>query len=128
VTRADAERLLAGVELHRALGLELVEWGAGEVMFRFEPGPIARGGGYVHGGALVVALDTAACFALIAATGRDCTTVDLRTDFLRPASDPTFLVRGTVLRAGKRLGWADAALTAEDGRLIAGARGTFAPL
>jgi uncharacterized protein (TIGR00369 family) len=126
MTRAEAEDLLAGVELHRALGLELAEWGEGQVLFRFAPGPITRAGSFVHGGALVVALDTAACFALISATGSDCSTVDLRTDFLRPATDPSFLVRGTVLRAGKRLGWADAALTGAAGRLLATARGTFA--
>jgi uncharacterized protein (TIGR00369 family) len=124
--RAEAEELLAQVELHRALGLELAEWGEGEVLFRFAPGAFARAGSVVHGGALVVALDTAACFALISVTGVDCSTVDLRTDFLRPAADPTFLVRASVLRAGKRLGWADATLTGAQGRPLATARGTFA--
>jgi uncharacterized protein (TIGR00369 family) len=126
MTRAEAEALLAEVQLHRALGLELAEWGDGEVLFRFAPGALARSGSFVHGGALVVALDTAACFAVISATGVDCSTVDLRTDFLRPAAEPTFLVRANVLRAGKRLGWADATLTGADGRLLATARGTFA--
>ena len=58
-------------------------------------------------------------------TGHDCSTVDLRTDYLRPAVDPSFDLEGKLRRAGRRLAWADAAVTTLDGRLVATARGVF---
>ncbi len=79
----------------------------------------------MHGGALVTALDVAACFAAIAGIAHDCSTVDLRADFLRPAVDPTFYVDGEMRRSGRRLAWADAVLANRDGRLLATARGVF---
>ena len=127
LTREDAERLLDGCELHSRLGLRLVEWAYGRVSFDFEPPAFARSrdGPAVHGGAIATALDTAACFAAIAAVGVDCTTIDLRTDFLRPAADAALSVRGTLLRAGRRFAWADATLSTLEGTPLATGRGTF---
>lgn len=119
--------MLAGCELHRMLELELEDWGQDAVSFRCKPGAWARdaGSGAVHGGILAAALDTAACFAVIAAVGVDCSTVDLRCDYLRPALEDTFIVRATPLRVGKRFARADATMLTVDERLIAAARGTF---
>lgn len=129
MTIEEAAELLADCELHAALGLELVEWGSDTCSFRFAPPPLARfrgdPTGGVHGGALATALDTAACFAAIAAVGQDCSTIDLRTDFLRPALDSEFTVRGTLLRAGRALAWADSTILTLQGRTIATGRGTF---
>lgn len=127
LSREDAEQLLLECPLHAAIGLELHEWEPGHTRFRFNPPALVRtvDGGLVHGGALVTALDVAACFAAIAQTGHDCSTVDLRTDFLRPALDVAFDVEGTLRRAGRRLAWADATLQTLDGRLLASASGVF---
>jgi uncharacterized protein (TIGR00369 family) len=127
MTKAEAEALLASVELHAALGLSLREWGEGEVTFGFAPPAFARAPGInaVHGGAIATALDTAACFALISAVGVDCSTIDLRTDFLRPAVDDELSVTGSVVRAGRRFGCADATLSTSEGKTLAVARGTF---
>jgi uncharacterized protein (TIGR00369 family) len=127
LTRDDAERLLASSDVHARVGLELGEWGTAEVVLRFRPEAWARdpGSGAVHGGILATALDTAACFAAIAAAGVDCATLDLRCDFLRPAVDEEFLVRGTPLRAGNRIAWADAVVETLEGRVVAAGRGTF---
>lgn len=127
LSREDAVRLLETCPLHAAIGLELVEWAPGRTTFRFDPPALVRTNedGVVHGGALVTALDVAACFAAIAQTGHDCSTVDLRTDFLRPALDPSFQVDGELRRAGRSLAWADATLKTLDGRLVAAARGVF---
>jgi uncharacterized protein (TIGR00369 family) len=125
--REDAERLLAACPLHAAIGLELLDWASGRTRFRFDPPALVRSGdaGLVHGGALITALDVAACFAAIAGVGHDCSTVDLRADFLRPAMDPGFYVEGELRRGGRRLAWADAALQTLEGRLLATARGVF---
>lgn len=126
-TREDAERLFASAPLHAAVGLEVVEWGGDAVALRFAPPPLVRAPetGAVHGGAIATALDTAACFAVIAATGVDCMTVDLRADYLRPALDDEFRVEGRLLRAGRQFAWADATAATLDGRVVATARGTF---
>lgn len=127
MTREEAERLLGSCAIHRDMRLELAEWEHGRVRFALRPPASVRSGDarIVHGGALATALDTAACFAVIAAVGVDCSTVDLRIDFLRPASADELSVTGTLLRAGRRFGWADAAVTTPDGKLVATARGTF---
>ena len=127
LTREDAERMLASLEVHARVGLAFTEWGAEEVVLRFRPDAWTRdpASGGVHGGILATALDTAACFAAIAAAGVDCSTLDLRCDFLRPALDDEFAVRGTPLRVGRRIAWADAAIETLEGRVVAAARGTF---
>jgi uncharacterized protein (TIGR00369 family) len=127
LSREDAEQLLLTCPLHAAIGLELLVWEPGHTKFRFDPPALVRAGepGVVHGGALATALDVASCFAAIAETGHDCSTVDLRTDFLRPAVDASFDLEGRLRRAGRRLAWADATLTTLDGRLVAAARGVF---
>jgi uncharacterized protein (TIGR00369 family) len=128
LSRDEAELLLATCPLHAAIGLELVDWERGRTLFRFTPPAVGRTGeaGVVHGGVLSTALDVAACFAAIAAVGQDCSTVDLRIDFLRPALDPGFDVEGELRRVGRRLAWADASLRTLQGRLLASARGLFA--
>lgn len=125
--REEAERLLAISAFHAYLGLRLAEWTHGLVRFTFRPPPAVRSGeaGVIHGGAIATVLDTAACFAVISAVGVDCSTVDLRTDYLRPASAEELVVTGTLLRSGRRLGWADAVVAASDGKVAATARGTF---
>jgi len=126
-TQEQAAELLASVPFHEALGLDLVEWREGAVTLRFRPPALVRspGNGVVHGGALMTALDTAACFATISSVGTDCSTVDLRADFLRPALDGEFRVEGNVLRSGRRFAWADATMATLDSRVVAVARGTF---
>jgi uncharacterized protein (TIGR00369 family) len=126
-SREDAERLLIACPLNAAIGLELREWEPGHVTFRLEPPALVRtdDSGVVHGGALAAALDVAACCAAIAQVGHDCSTVDLRMDFLRPALDSAFDVEGSLGRAGRRLAWADATVQTLDGRLVARARGVF---
>ena len=127
MAREDAQRLLDSCDIHRDFGLTLVEWHHGHAKFTFRPPPSVRSGdaGLIHGGALATALDTAACFAVIAAVGVDCSTIDLRTDFLRPAGAEELSVVGTCLRAGRRFAVADGNIIAPDGKLVATARGTF---
>lgn len=126
MTKEEAEALLATCGLHAFLGLELLEFEPGLARFRFAPPEIARGlEGGLHGGALATALDTAATFAIISSVGHDASTVDLRLDYLRPALGPEFLIEAVTLRAGRRLGWADATASTHEGRTVATARGIF---
>lgn len=128
ISREEAERLVAASALHRFIGLELAHWEPGRVHFRLNPPAAVQSGagGIVHGGALMTALDVAACFAVMAVTGHDCSTVDLRADFVRPATGGELAVTGQVLKVGRRFGRADASITDGEGRMVALARGTFA--
>lgn len=88
----------------------------------------------LHGGVIGTALDAIAGAALMAAIGarhRDeppaarmarfvkLGTIDLRIDYLRPATGSRFELRGDVLRLGSRIGSARMEIADADGRLLA---------
>ncbi len=87
---------------------------------------VDRKSGAVHGGIVASLLDTAATFALIAATDHDWVTVDLRIDYLRPSKSGRLTVSGEVVRAGRSIGRASAELSDQTGSICATAIGTFA--
>lgn len=61
--------------------------------------------------------------------GQDVITVENKMSFLRPASGPVFSCRAQVLRAGRRLIFAEAEVTAKGAKdkvMIAKARSTLA--
>lgn len=125
------ERLRALLDeppLHRSLGLEVAVVREGELVVVARPGEEhAVGPGQLHGGVVATILDTAATFALVAATGTDWGTVDLRVDYLRPAPVGRLEATARVLHAGRRLGRASATLSdPTTGRTLATAVGAFA--
>lgn len=125
----DLQALSDQTPLHRKLGLHVSRTDDG-LAFQATVGTefvadTARG--TVHGGIIATLLDTAATFALIAATEHDWVTVDLRVDYLRPVLVGTVVTTGEVLRAGRTVGRARATLTDESGTACAVAIGTFAP-
>ncbi len=79
-----------------------------------------------HGGVIASLLDAAGTFAAIAATGRDCVTVDFRVDFLRAAGPVTLTARAEPLKLGKRFATAEAEVLDERGRRVAVGRFTLA--
>jgi uncharacterized protein (TIGR00369 family) len=122
-----AERV---VPLHAFLGLEELERAPeGRVRLRLPYRPewlvAETPAPTIHGGLSALLLDVAANLAVMAATGREVATVDLRVDYLRPAPALDLTAEGTVLRVGKVLAVADAVVKAADGRIVAAGRGTF---
>jgi uncharacterized protein (TIGR00369 family) len=114
--------------MHRLLDARIARSRAGVTVDarlddRFESIP-----GRLHGGAVASLLDTAATWALVAETSRFFTTVDLRTDFLRPARLGSLKAVGEVLAVGGSIARARASLFDESGNLCAVATGTFAPV
>ncbi len=72
----------------------------------------------VHGGIVTALVDLAAHAALNAVTGVGMPTIDLRTDFLRPAVAPlTALARPR--RIGRSIGFVDVEVADRSGRLVA---------
>lgn len=124
----DLQALCDGSPANRPFDMTVTETGSG-VRFAARTGPdhlSSPDGDVVHGGIVATLLDTAATFALIAQTGTDWVTVDLRVDYLRPVRVGQTSITGTVLRAGRSLGRAQAALSDGENRVCATAVGTFA--
>lgn len=72
----------------------------------------------VHGGIVAALVDLAAHAALNAVTGIGMPTIDLRTDYLRPALPPLEAV-ATPRRIGRTLGVVDIEVSGRDGKLAA---------
>lgn len=126
----DLQELYERSPLHRWLGLSVSGGEDGGVVLRGLLNPVVAvdaSRGIVHGGIVTALLDIAATFALVAHTGRDWFTADLRVDFLRLAAVGRVEVCAHVLRAGSTLGRATAQLGA-DGEVCAIATGTWTPM
>jgi uncharacterized protein (TIGR00369 family) len=124
----DLQALCDQAPLHRDLGITVSRTERG-VTCRAAVGGhfvVDAAHGTVHGGIIATLLDTAVTFALIAGSGHDWVTVDLRVDYLRPVLAGTVTVEGEVLRAGRRVGSARATLRDEAGNECAVGIGTFA--
>lgn len=77
--------------------------------------------GVVHGGVFSSILDAAAFWAVYTTLDESLgmTTVDLKVNYLAPASDGKLIARGTCIKSGKTLGLAEATVSAQDGRILA---------
>ena len=66
-------------------------------------------------------------FALRSVVGpnRRHVTIDMNVRFVRPVGDGTVTAEGTVVRAGRRIGFAEAEVRDDEGRVIAKASGTY---
>jgi uncharacterized protein (TIGR00369 family) len=113
--------------IHRDLGLKVKEVGGDTVLEAHLGSNWANSSeaNAIHGGVIGLLLDAAATLALIAATGDDWTTVDMRIDFLRPLGLGPIKARGVVLQAGRSVGRAQASVVDGDDRSCAVAIGTF---
>jgi uncharacterized protein (TIGR00369 family) len=78
--------------------------------------------GIVHGGAFASIIDAAAFWAVfyeIEDQDTGVTTVDLKLNYLAPAISGKLIARGHQIKLGKTLGYADVAVTTENGKLLA---------
>ncbi len=85
----------------------------------------AAGSKQFHGGAIASLIDTAGTFVVVMALGKAVPTINLRTDFLRPAIDSTLSARAKVRRAGRTVCIVDVDVADAEGKLVAVGRGTF---
>jgi uncharacterized protein (TIGR00369 family) len=124
---SDLQKVCDQSPIHRELGLKVKELAGDTVLEAHLRSNWANSSeaDAIHGGVIGLLLDAAATLALIAATGDDWTTVDLRIDFLRPLGLGPVQARGVVLHAGKSLGRAQATVLDSDDRSCAIAIGTF---
>ena len=122
--RALLEGELPPPPIAELLGFRPVEAGPGRAVFELVPGeqhynPI----GSVHGGVAATLLDSAMGCAVHSslAAGVRYTTLEVKTNFVRPMTVDTGLVRceGTVIHLGSRVATAEGKVVDSAGKLIA---------
>jgi uncharacterized protein (TIGR00369 family) len=109
---------VASPPCYRPLGLSVEAAKAGQVIVRLSPSSdLNNPYGFVAGGVIVAALDTAAAWACETADrdGRAATTVELKTNFLRPVRcSDSYEAVATAVFSGTRTAVADVRLTGPD--------------
>jgi uncharacterized protein (TIGR00369 family) len=114
---------------HRWIGmrLDLVEPGAVDVALDLQPHHMNLVG-IAHGGLLGTLADTATglAFRTVLEPGDTHVTTQLSITFLAPGTRGTVAARGRVVKAGRRVGYAEADVVSGDGTLLARAAATFA--
>jgi uncharacterized protein (TIGR00369 family) len=109
------------------VGLEIRSVGDGEAVFSMaveerHENPM----GFVQGGVICVLADAAMGFAFASTLndGESFTTVEMKTNFLRPFKSGRLLATGRIINRGRTLGLTEAEVRDEEGRLIAHATST----
>ena len=119
---------LAASPFHTWAGMEVVEAAPGQVTvaMRVEERHVNLQG-FVHGGMLAILADTACGLSIRSAMepGRLHVTADLDIHFLAPASPGRVLGRGTAVKVGRSLAFAEASIEDDEGRLLARAQTRF---
>jgi uncharacterized protein (TIGR00369 family) len=122
--QAIAKGELPAPPISELMGFRLVLAEPGRAVFEMEPGaqhynPI----GSVHGGIALTLLDSAMGCAVHTTLGAGVgyTTLEVKTNFVRPISADTGVIRceGVVLHAGSRIATAEGKLTDANGKLLA---------
>jgi uncharacterized protein (TIGR00369 family) len=124
---------LAHPPFHSVLAPEAVsvDAAAGKVVVRLPFNPIlrrARDCDDIHGGVLAALIDITAHAAVAVQIGRMAPTIDLRIDYLRPASGGDLHATARTLRVGRAIARVDVEITAGGGTAVAVGRGTFSTL
>ena len=106
------------------MGFRGVSAESGRAVFEMEPGPQHYNPiGSVHGGIALTLLDSAMGCAVhtLLERGVRYTTLEVKTNFVRPITADTGLVRceGIVIHRGSRVATAEGKLTDADGKLLA---------
>lgn len=102
---ADLRRAYMKAPFNRLVGIEFGEYHEdGGVSLRL---PLTddhmNGAGVVHGGAILTLADSAISLGIARAVGGRCTTVEIKINYLRPASGGVLTARSHVIRPGRRL-------------------------
>ena len=112
------------------IGAELVSVGEGEAVFRCTPDESTYNPlGIVHGGLLCTLLDTAAGSAVhsLLPTGTGFSTIEIKVSFLTPLQvGDRIEVRGSALRIGGRVAFAEAHARDQRSQLVGHATTTLA--
>jgi uncharacterized protein (TIGR00369 family) len=81
--------------------------------------------GSLHGGVIATALDISMGHLIKHVTGRPGITLEMKTQYLRPAKAGRVTCEGRFLRGGRTVAHLESRMTAEDGKLVAAATSTW---
>lgn len=115
------------IALH-GIRVEAVDPAAGRVVAAMALRPElerAPGSGQFHGGAIAALIDTAGDMAVALGLGGGVPTIDLRIDYLRPATG-ALVATATLRKLGRSVALADVEVVDGQGRLCAVGRGCYA--
>ena len=113
------------------LSVTLVDHDQGRVTLRMPFLPhLERGGGtgQFHGGPIASLIDVAGDAAIAIYLDGWVPTINLRVDYLRPATGRHLDAQATVRRRGRTIGVVDIDVVDEEGRLCAIGRGTYSTI
>jgi uncharacterized protein (TIGR00369 family) len=119
---------LSASPFHTWAGLKVVEASPGQVTVAMQVEERhVNLQGFVHGGMLAILADTACGLSIRSAMepGRLHVTADLDIHFLAPAAPGTLYGRGTAVKVGRSLAFAEASIEDADGSLLAKAQSRF---
>ena len=128
LTAEQAQERILRSPFNRWLGLHVQSLDATRLVIHCPMRPELLGSpltGAVHGGVLASLIDTSASLAVMVHTGESVATVDLRTDYHRPATATEFIVQAELVRLGRSIATADARIFDAAGALIASGRAVF---
>lgn len=126
---AELEEKVRASEFQSWAGLELAGLTEGTATFSFTALPHHRNlVGGLHGGLLAILADTATGVAMHSAIWPERThvTVQLDLHFLEKPDSDRIVATGKAVRAGRRIGYAEAEISDDAGTLVATASATFA--
>jgi uncharacterized protein (TIGR00369 family) len=123
----DLQALCDASALHRELAVHVSDEDGGLLVDATVPSRWLGDGTAlaIHGGLIATVVDAAAVMFLIAATGDDWYTVDLRLDYLRPVVTSRMRVKSEHLHAGRSLARVHSRLEDANGVVAVVATGTF---
>ncbi len=84
--------------------------------------PVAK---TVHGGVLASLIDLGGLFAMMTVTDRVTSTIDLKVDYHRPATEGPLNCTAHVIDVGGKIGTAATEVRLQDGTLLASGRGLY---
>lgn len=87
-----------------------------------------KGTGQYHGGVIATFIDVAGDFAVALVVGGPVPTINLRVDYLRPATHTSLTATARVRRAGRTVGVVDIDVHDDNGKLVAVGRGTYSAI
>jgi len=128
--RAVADRRLPAPPISALMRMNVVDVADGRITFTCEPdGSMYNALGIVHGGMACTILDTATGCALHTTLppGVGFTSIEIKVNYLKAVTvdSGTLTAIGTVVKAGSRIGFAEAELTDASGALVATATSTL---
>lgn len=131
--QSDIQETLDGSPAIANLGLTAtrVDHDQGQVTLRMPFLPHVErgsGSGQYHGGPIAALIDVAGDAAIAIFLDGWVPTINLRIDYLRPATGPYLDAHATVRRRGRTIGVVDIDVLDEEGRLCAVGRGTYSTI